>query len=401
MICGFSGSPRVSNKEDWEGLISSLDLQHAGASNAYTASDHTNSYFDVNTDCFDETLDRFAQFFIKPLMSPDATTRAKFTIRRSLFESVLVIKLCKSTSFVSLLNFFAIIIGAANACKAKQLLLQMLCWSGNNYMTTYTSFAIRMSKFTADIVALIKATMARTVCNWDTLEVQPKAKALDTRNGPLKFYEENYSANLVHLVIYAKESLDKIQSLVEKFGTLIEAAFIVLILVKTVPIKQGHKLRVIWPITPSIHNYKEAPCRYLSHLIGHEGESSLFYSMETLGEWMYDNAFFKVTIELTDAGHEHIEEIAGFQYALGCAYQFKGLANSYGTKLLVVVKIFSVSIPRHALKFSYSPMMTCGSEDFTISTKLSAICETVFRYQDKISPIDYVVKVASNMQAYC
>lgn len=40
--------------------------------------------------------------------------------------------------------------------------------------------------------------------NWDTLEVRPKAKGLDTRHELIKFYEENYSANLMHLVIYAK-----------------------------------------------------------------------------------------------------------------------------------------------------------------------------------------------------
>ena len=57
------------------------------------------------------------------------------------------------------------------------------------------------------------------------------------------------------------------------------------ILVKTVPIKQGHKLIVVWPITPSIHNYKEGPCRYLGHLIGHEGKGSLFYILKTLGKF--------------------------------------------------------------------------------------------------------------------
>ncbi|TYG49520.1 hypothetical protein ES288_D10G100800v1 [Gossypium darwinii] len=35
----------------------------------------TNYFFDVNTDCFEEALDRFAQFFIKPLMSANATMR--------------------------------------------------------------------------------------------------------------------------------------------------------------------------------------------------------------------------------------------------------------------------------------------------------------------------------------
>lgn len=78
------------------------DAQHGGSTNAFTATEHTNYYFDVNTDCFEEALDRcvlfsfswivihipgsvrlmaslcnirFAQFFIKPLMSADATTR--------------------------------------------------------------------------------------------------------------------------------------------------------------------------------------------------------------------------------------------------------------------------------------------------------------------------------------
>ncbi|TYJ49477.1 hypothetical protein E1A91_A01G136100v1 [Gossypium mustelinum] len=48
---------------------------HGGRTNAFTASEMTNYFFDVNTDCFEEALDRFAQFFIKPLMSANATMR--------------------------------------------------------------------------------------------------------------------------------------------------------------------------------------------------------------------------------------------------------------------------------------------------------------------------------------
>jgi len=36
------------------------------------------------------------------------------------------------------------------------------------------------------------------------LEVKPKEKGIDTRNELIKFYEENYSANLMHLVVYGK-----------------------------------------------------------------------------------------------------------------------------------------------------------------------------------------------------
>jgi len=39
------------------------------------------------------------------------------------------------------------------------------------------------------------------------LEVKPKAKGLDTRKELLKFYDENYSANLMHLVIYTNGNI--------------------------------------------------------------------------------------------------------------------------------------------------------------------------------------------------
>ncbi|XP_039006671.1 insulin-degrading enzyme-like 1, peroxisomal [Hibiscus syriacus] len=42
-----------------------------------------------------------------------------------------------------------------------------------------------------------------------------KSKGSRTRQELLKFYKEKYSANLMHLVAYSKESLDKIQSLAE------------------------------------------------------------------------------------------------------------------------------------------------------------------------------------------
>lgn len=60
---------------------------------------------------------------------------------------------------------------------------------------------------------------------------------------------------------------------------------------KAVPIKQGHKLGVAWPVTPSIHHYEEAPSQYLGHLIGHEGEGSLFHALKTLGRFL--EVFFR------------------------------------------------------------------------------------------------------------
>ncbi|KAJ8637986.1 hypothetical protein MRB53_012253 [Persea americana] len=65
----------ASEKYPLEDSYSKYIAEHGGMTNAFTSSEHTNFFFDVNNGCFEEALDRFAQFFIKPLMSPDATLR--------------------------------------------------------------------------------------------------------------------------------------------------------------------------------------------------------------------------------------------------------------------------------------------------------------------------------------
>ena len=63
------------------------------------------------------------------------------------------------------------------------------------------------------------------------------------------------------------------------------AISVIQLLVKALPIEEGDYLRIIWPITPSIQFYKEGPCHYLSHLIGHEGEGSIFHIIKELGKF--------------------------------------------------------------------------------------------------------------------
>ncbi|KAL5197066.1 hypothetical protein ABZP36_000578 [Zizania latifolia] len=312
--------------------------EHGGSTNASTSREHTNFFFDVNNDCLDDALDRFAQFFIKPLMSPDATLRE--------------IKAVDSENKKNLLSDF----------RRMNQLQKHICLESHPY-----------HKFSTG--------------NQATLEVKPKERGLDTRKELIKFYNSNYSANLMQLVVYGKESLDNLQTLVEnKFSDVRNAgrerfsfsghpcsSEHLQILVKAVPIKQGHTLRVLWPITPNIRHYKEGPCKYVSHLIGHKGEGSLFYILKKLGwvmslnagegDWSYEFSFFYVVIKLTDAGHEHMEDIVG-------------------------------------LLFRYIKLLQSSGTPKWIFDELVAICETRFHYGDKISPINYVVGISSKMQIY-
>ncbi|WVZ68606.1 hypothetical protein U9M48_017527 [Paspalum notatum var. saurae] len=222
--------------------------------------------------------------------------------------------------------------------------------------------------------------------SWETLETKPRGRGLDIRLELLKFYE-NYSANLMHLVVYGKGSLDCIQGLVERLFSDIKnteqrslkcpsdplSEEHLQLLVKALPIEEGDYLRIIWPITPSIPFYKEGPCHYLSHLIGHEGEGSIFHTIKELGWAMNlmagestdstEYSFFSVSMRLTDAGHEHMADIVG-------------------------------------LIFKYIALLKEDGIHEWIFNELAAINETEFHYQDKVHPISYVMHTVSSMRLF-
>lgn len=312
--------------------------EHGGRSNAYTSSEHTNFHFDVNAGYFEEALDRFAQFFISPLMSQDATARE---------------------------------INAVDSENKKNILVDV--WRWNQLQKHLSSSDHPYHKFGTG--------------NKDTLDARPTSKGVDIRDELIKFYERHYSSNLMHLVVYGKETIEELEKLVKvKFSGIKNTqrsrpcfagepchSEHLQILVKTVPVKEGHTLGILWPITPELKNYKEAPSRYLGHLIGHEADGSLFCLLKSLGwatslsagevESSFEYAFFGIMIELTDAGQEHMEEIVEY------TFQYLNILRKMGV-----------------------------SE--WIFNEVQAICETKFHYQDKISPISYVTNIVSNMELY-
>lgn len=67
----FLGTKKYPKEDAYSTFLSS----HGGSSNAYTDSEDTVYYYDINTEYFKESLDRFAQFFVSPLFTASATNR--------------------------------------------------------------------------------------------------------------------------------------------------------------------------------------------------------------------------------------------------------------------------------------------------------------------------------------
>ena len=64
-----------SKKYPDEGAYSEFLTSHGGYDNAYTSTLNTNYHFKVNSDYLREGLDRFAQFFISPILTQDGVSR--------------------------------------------------------------------------------------------------------------------------------------------------------------------------------------------------------------------------------------------------------------------------------------------------------------------------------------
>ncbi|XP_011631723.2 nardilysin-like [Pogonomyrmex barbatus] len=72
----FMGSEKYPQENDFDAYIS----KRGGFTNASTDCEHTTFYFDIQEKHLLSTLDRFAQFFIKPLMKKEAITREREAI---------------------------------------------------------------------------------------------------------------------------------------------------------------------------------------------------------------------------------------------------------------------------------------------------------------------------------
>ncbi|KAH7372611.1 hypothetical protein KP509_17G012900 [Ceratopteris richardii] len=312
--------------------------EHGGHSNAFTSCEHTNFHFDVNVDHLEEALDRFAQFFICPLMSADATSRE---------------------------------INAVDSENTKNLTSD--AWRLDQLGRHFSSQSHPYHKFGTGSL--------------ETLDSCPKQRGIDTREELLKFYDEHYSSNLMNLTVYGQESLDELQALIEHrfdaikntqkerpcFSGMPCDPENLQILIKAVPVEDKHTLVLSWIILPELLHYKEAPSQYISHLLGHEADGSLFALLKSLGwatglcvyecDSSMEYAFFRVIIELTDLGQEHVEEVIGFT-------------------------------------FQYIRILEGGGVQEWIFQELQAVREMDFHFSDKKAPMKYVVQLASKMRDY-
>jgi len=283
----FLGTTKYPEENEYNKFLQ----EHGGSSNAFTAAEHTNYYFDVSPEALEPTLDRFSQFFLSPLFTPSATSRE---------------------------------VNAVNSENEKNL--QSDAWR---------------------LFQLEKAS-AREGHDWQkfgtgnkkTLETDPEAKGIKVHQALLDFHAKHYSANIMGVSVLGKEPLDKLEEMVVNMFSGVENKEVEIkewkehpygeeqvgIRGHIVPVKDIRHLNITFPIPDLQEHWRSNPGHYLGHLIGHEGPGSLLSELKRRG-WVSSLTggikggakgfmFFIVNVDLSEEGIDHVDDIVTlvFQY---------------------------------------------------------------------------------------
>lgn len=283
----FMGTKKYPRENEYSEFLNN----HSGSSNAFTALEDTNYFFDVGHAHLEGALDRFAQFFQEPLFDPSCSERE---------------------------------IRAVDSEHKKNL--QSDTWRSFQLEKSLSDPSHAYSKFGTG--------------NLETLWEEPRSRGIDIRDELLKFHAEHYSANMMKLVVLGRESVDQLTRwVVDKFAGVQNKGYAVprfpgsplgeeqlKTQVSFRTIKDVRLLDVTFPFPEQAHLYRSKPGQLLAYFIGHEGHGSLFSGLKQRGWANLLSAgtslgaegfeLFKISIDLTQEGYEHYDSVvaAVFQY---------------------------------------------------------------------------------------
>ena len=278
----FLGTDNYPNADEYQDFISA----HGGNHNAFTAFEHTNYFFDINSDALAPALDRFSRFFVAPLFTAEYVEREKHAV-------------------------------------------------DSEYKSNLQDDQHRELDVLREVINPNHPLAKFSVGNLDTLADRPEHAV---RDDLLDFYRENYSANLMTLVIVGRESLDQLQTLVtarfsdipnhhralEPIAEPLLRATTLPQIVQIQPVQQQRTLSLAWLLPDQRDDYRGKSLDYVGNILGHEGTGSLLSALKQRG-WAqalsagqgldYDGgALFNVSVELTPEGDRHIDDIIALVY---------------------------------------------------------------------------------------
>ena len=279
----FMGTEKYPDVDDYERYI----LENGGGRNAYTSFEHTNYFFDIKAEALDGALDRFAQFFIAPLLDATYIEREKNAVEAEYH------------------------MGLKSDGRRGLDVIRELADKGHPY-----------SRF--------------TVGNLESLADTPEQSI---RDDLVAFYEQYYSSQSMRLVVLGPQDLDTLAGMVAPRFTAIPDrgdpvsdvsaplfASDTLPAVLTIePVATQRELQLLFPVDDYRGEYRSKPLGYIGNLLGHEGAGSLLSYLKAQGlaesvgagadlNWR-GGSIFGVSIALSERGARDWESVVAATFA--------------------------------------------------------------------------------------
>uniref|UniRef100_A0A8B9KXZ8 Nardilysin convertase n=1 Tax=Astyanax mexicanus TaxID=7994 RepID=A0A8B9KXZ8_ASTMX len=336
----FMGSEKYPAENGFDAFLK----KHGGSDNASTDCERTIFQFDVQRKYFREALDRWAQFFICPLMIEDAIDREVEAVD-SEYQ-----------------------LARPSDSHRKEMLFGSLA-KPNHPMTKF--------------------------CwgNAQTLKHEPKENKINTYERLREFWKRYYSAHYMTLTVQSRETLDTLEEWVREifikvpnngqprpdFSNLQDPFNTPDFnkLYRVVPVRKIHALTISWALPPQGKHYRVKPLHYISWLIGHEGAGSILsvlrkkcWALALFGgnsETGFDQnttySIFSISITLTDEGYQNVSQIVHL------VFQYLKMLQKLGTQQRIYEEIQKIEANE-------------------------------FHYQEQTDPIEFVETICENMQLF-
>lgn len=289
----FLGTEKYPKVGEFQSYIN----QHGGSNNAWTGTEHTCFFFDVDSNAFERSLDRFSQFFTAPLFNPEALDK-----ERQAVESEYKLKLSDDSRRLYQVH--------------KELI---------NPAHPFSKFSV------------------------GNLQTLGDRNGESIRKEIVEFHYQKYSADLMTLSLASAHSLDEMENWCHDMFSSIPnhqlAGKSVLtpycdknstsIMVNVEPVKEIRKLILTFPMPSMDEHYRSKPLSYFAHLLGYEGEGSLMLALKdqnwitslSAGGGTSGNNYreFTISCALTPIGLEHIDDITQAIFSYIALIQQHGL----------------------------------------------------------------------------
>lgn len=279
----FMGTEKYPDADDYERYI----LENGGGRNAYTSFEHTNYFFDIKADALEGALDRFAQFFIAPLLDPAYIEREKNAVEAEYH------------------------MGLKSDGRRALDVIRELADKDHPY-----------SRFTVGNLASLADGNGQNI-----------------RADLVAFYERYYSAPSMRLVVFGPQDLDTLAAMVTpRFTAIADRGNPVsdvkaplfdadkLPAVLTIePVATQREVQLLFPVGDYRANYRSKPLAYIGNLLGHEGAGSLLSHLKAEGlaesvgagadlNWR-GGTVFSISIALSEKGARDWQSVVAATFA--------------------------------------------------------------------------------------